>query len=358
MVQFGTNMKKLSTRHVVILDTIKSHGRVSSGFIFDQSGADTSERTIKRDLAELVDYGYLTTVGGGRSLEYELTFAGRLFLPVDVDTYSDTDLDTRTGVCEKYEMTIWEQWPDNLFSAAEQTVCADATASYDAASADQSADAHKRELERFVIEMSWKSSQIEGNTYTLLDTELLLKEGVVSDKHTPEETQMILNHKAAFEFTMKNKQLFKTGLSVALVEEVHKILMQGLLEDIGIRKSLVGITGSRYQPLDNQHQIKEALQALITVVNQTDDVFSQALTTLVGISYIQPFVDGNKRTARLVTNALLFAGGRAPLSYRDVDERSYRANLLVFYEQLSIVPMKKMFVSQYLFSTKHYTGLG
>lgn len=350
-------MKTINSRQIIILEIVKTHGQVSSGFIFEQSGSDTSERTIKRDLTELVNEGYLTTTGGGRSLEYQLTFVGRLFFPVDVDAYNATDLDSRVGVCEKYELSIWEQWPGSLFAESEQTIFTNASARYRATSTNQSVDSHKRELERFVIEMSWKSSQIEGNTYTLLDTELLLKEGVISDKNTPEETQMILNHKEAFDFVMKNKTMFSNGLTVALVEEVHKLLMQGLIEDIGIRKSLVGITGSRYQPLDNQHQIKEALQELVDVITKSEDVFSQALTALVGISYIQPFVDGNKRTARLITNALLLCRGCAPLSYRDVGERAYRAKLLVFYEQLSIVSMKELFISQYIFSTEHYTGL-
>lgn len=350
-------MQIMNSRQISILDIIKTQGAVSSGFIFEQSGSSASERTIKRDLAELVQAGYLSTHGGGRSLEYKITFSGRLFFPVDVDKYTEIDLDSRTGVCEKYELSLWQNWPDSIFSEEEQSIFVKASAKYDANSVNQSADAHKRELERFVIEMSWKSSQIEGNTYTLLDTELLLKEGIVSDTNTPEETQMILNHKEAFDFVMENKNIFAQGVTVVLLEEVHKLLMKGLLDDLGIRKSLVGITGSRYQPLDNNHQIREALEDFVAVIEKTEDVFSQAITALVGISYIQPFVDGNKRTARLITNAILIASGCAPLSYRDVDERAYRAKLLVFYEQLSIVSMKELFISQYVFSTEHYTGL-
>ena len=351
------NMKTINVRQINILEVIKAQGKTSFGSVFAELGLESSERTTKRDLTELVQAGYLSTVGGGRSLEYKITFSGRLFLPLDVDVYSDTDLDARTGVSERYELSLWDNWPRTLFTEEEQAVFATATAKYKERSQDQSPDAHKRELERFVIEMSWKSSQIEGNTYTLLDTELLLKEGIVSDSNTPDETQMILNHKAAFDFVLSNQADFKTGLTVALIDEVHKLLMKDLLEDLGVRKGVVGITGSRYQPLDNQHQLKEALADFVRVTRESDDVFSQALTSLVGISYIQPFVDGNKRTARLVANGILIASGCAPLSYRDVDERAYRARLLVFYEQLSIVPMKELLVSQYKFSTEHYTGL-
>lgn len=351
-------MDTINSRQISILEIIKAQEQVSFGFIFEKLENESSERTIKRDLTELVKAGYLSTIGGGRSLEYKITFSGRLFLPVNVESYNNTDLDSREGVCEEYELLLWENWPHKLFSEKEQEFFAKATAKYNERSQSQSADTYKRELERFVIEMSWKSSQIEGNTYTLLDTELLLKEGIVSKSNTADETQMILNHKEAFNFVLDNQEIFKKGLSVALIDEVHKLLMKGLLDDLGIRKGLVGITGSRYRPLDNQHQLKEALDNFVSVIGNLDDVFSQALTVLVGISYIQPFVDGNKRTARLVANGILISSSFAPLSYRDVDERAYRAKLLVFYEQLSIVPMKELLTSQYSFSAEHYTGLG
>lgn len=350
-------MFKIDPRQSKILEIIKAEKLASFGLIFDKLENEYAERTIKRDLTELVTKGYLSTQGGGRSLEYEITFSGRLFLPVDVDAYNSTDLDTRTGVCEQYQLTVWDNWPPTLFSEEEQVLLAEATKKYKERSLGQSADTYKRELERFVIEMSWKSSQIEGNTYTLLDTELLIKEGIASASNTEDETKMILNHKEAFDFVLAHQAVFKNGITMTLVDEVHKLLMKDLLDDLGIRKSLVGITGSRYQPLDNQYQLKEALESFVAVVKGTDDVFTQALTCLVGISYIQPFVDGNKRTARLIANGILIASNLAPLSYRDVDERAYRAKLLVFYEQLSIASMKELFISQYNFSAEHYTGL-
>ncbi|NBD73445.1 hypothetical protein GVX82_00170 [Patescibacteria group bacterium] len=119
----------------------------------------------------------------------------------------------------------------------------------------------------------------------------------------------------------------------------------------------MGITGSNYQPRDSQHQIREAMDVLIQTINKGHDPYSKALTALLGSSYIQPVTDGNKRTARLLANGLLLGGDCAPLSYRDVDERIYRASLLVFYEQLSIVPMKTLFKDQCGFSTEHYVGI-
>ena len=84
------------------------------------------------------------------------------------------------------------------------------------------------------------------------------------------------------------------------------------------------------------------------------NVYSKALTALVGLSYIQPFEDGNKRTARLVCNAILLVSNYAPLSYRSVDENYYRESILVFYEKNSLLSMKDIFTEQYIFSTQNY----
>ncbi|MEY3784140.1 MAG: hypothetical protein RLZZ230_462 [Candidatus Parcubacteria bacterium] len=350
-------MHNLNKRQLEIIDIIKNYTSISFSEIFNNLTGDISERTIKRDLTELVELGYLEISGGGRSTEYTVTTTGRLFLPINVVSYNQIDLDKRSGVCEKYVHSLWEKWPTSLFSTDELQALSESTTIYELRSKDQPVDLHKRELERFVIEMSWKSSQIEGNTYTLLDTELLIKEGVPSSTNSESETQMILNHKSAFDFTLVNKDHFKNSLSFGLIETLHQHLMKSLLHDQGLRTGVVGITGSRYQPLDNQHQIREALEKIIIVINKCEDVFSKALTALVGISYIQPFTDGNKRTARLLANGILLSHGYAPLSYRDVDERTYRASLLVFYEQLSLVPMKDLFTAQYHFSANQYAGV-
>lgn len=352
------NMSDLSNRQKAIIEAFLVKNEPSSyADIASILTDDYAERTIKRDLAELVETGYLIMTGGGRSTEYQVELIGRMFLHTEPDQYVNIDLDARVGVEESYQSSIWQDWPRSLFSSEEISRLEKATVKYQERSQNQSTDVRQRELERFVIEMSWKSSRIEGNTYTLLDTELLLKEGISSMTNTKEETQMILNHKQAFDFVLQNEPSFKTDLSFALIETVHQKLMSELLHDQGIRTGLVGITGSRYQPLDNQYQLRDALDALVSTVNKINDPFSKALTVLLGISYIQPFTDGNKRTARLLANGILLAHDCAPLSYRDVDERIYRASLLVFYERLSVMPMKNLFMNQYYFSSEHYSSV-
>jgi fido (protein-threonine AMPylation protein) len=352
------NMKELNTRQKAIMEALLSLGKpasyneISRAFV-----GDYAERTFKRDLSDLTDLGYLSVSGGGRSTEYQVTLFGRLYLPVEANEYVAVDPSIRVGVKENYQFDLWDFWPKTLFSTDEIMLLSQATKAFQERSLDQSSDLRHRELERFVIEMSWKSSKIEGNTYTLLDTELLLKEGTPSKTNTKEETQMILNHKQAFDFLLQNESAFKDAPSLALIETLHKQLTNDLLRDQGIRAGVMGITGSRYRPLDNQHQLREALETLVSTISKIEDPFSKALTALLGISYIQPFTDGNKRTARLLANGILLANGCAPLSYRDVDERTYRAVLLVFYERLSLLPMKRLFIDQYKFSTEHYSAL-
>lgn len=344
----------LSTRQTQIITYLATYPKSSISDIAAHIPSEATERTILRDLQPLLEAGYVQSSGSGRSVVYSNDVTGQFFVPLDAITYTNEVPEKRVGARSGYYGDIWQQWSTDLFPVETRQSIEDQTDIYKNKIAEQSTDVQKRELERFVIELSWKSSRIEGNTYTLLDTELLIREGIPSAKNSPAETTMILNHKTAFDF-VREQSIKVSGLSVGYIDQVHRLLMNNLLEDIELRKDVVGITGSTYQPLDNQFQIKEALEELVTTINNQSSVYDQALTALLGISYIQPFVDGNKRTARLVANGLLLAGGAAPLSYRNVDEVLYRASLLVFYEQLSIIPMRTLFIEQYQFATEHYS---
>ena len=121
-----------------------------------------------------------------------------------------------------------------------------------------------------------------------------------------------------------------------------------------MRKTLVGITGTSYKPLENEYQIKEALKDLFDYLKTATSVYEKALLAVLGVSYIQPFVDGNKRTSRLLANAILMTENAAPISYRSVDDTLYKEASLIFYEQNSIEPFKKLFIEQYVFSASNY----
>jgi Fic family protein len=212
---------------------------------------------------------------------------------------------------------------------------------------------YDKELERLAIDLSWKSAQIEGNTYSLLETEQLLKEKKTAAGKTKDEAVMLLNHKDALDFIFAEKDYFEE-LSIAKIEEVHSLLTKELPIDRNIRKRRVGISGTNYAPLDNEFQIREALEKTCALINSKDNAFEKAFLTLVLLSYIQPFNDGNKRTARILSNAILLQNEYCPISFRTVDSIDYKKAMLIFYEQNNVSGVKTIFMEQFAFAVKTY----
>ena len=164
---------------------------------------------------------------------------------------------------------------------------------------------------------------------------------------------MLLNHKVGIDFIIKNPD-YLTPLSVSKIEDIHSILIKDLVVDKNIRKRRIGITGTNYRPLDNEFQIKEALENMCKLINNKKNVFEKALLVLLLISYIQPFVDGNKRTARITSNAILLNNKYCPISFRTVDSVEYKKAMLIFYEQNNVTAFKKIFIDQFEFAVNSY----
>ena len=158
---------------------------------------------------------------------------------------------------------------------------------------------------------------------------------------------MLLNHKDALDFILDVPDYLK-DLTVARIEEIHALLTKELGVERNIRHRRVGITGTNYTPLDNEFQIREALEDTVRLINGKSNIFEKALLALVLLSYIQAFTDGNKRTARIVSN------GYCPISFRTVDSIDYKKAMLMFYEQNNIAAFKRIFIDQFLFAVKTY----
>lgn len=242
---------------------------------------------------------------------------------------------------------------ENLFNFAEEAELNAFNSIYREKRDKFSSTLLQKEFERLTIELAWKSAKIEGNTYTLLDTELLIKERITAANRTIDEANMILNHKKALDFILKNPEYYQ-NLTLFKIEELHHLIVENLDVPFGIRENKVAITGTNYKPLDNKYQITKALEKLITVINSTCFPLAKALIAILLISYIQPFVDGNKRTARLLGDALLLAYDYCPLSYRSVSEVDYRKAMIIFYEQNNAYAFKKLFMEQFENATKEY----
>jgi Fic family protein len=348
-------MLKITPKQQKILQLLLGGETVRSSDIHAaliKAGEDVSLVTIKRALSAMVKGRIISIVGSGRATVYQITIPGRIFADSDVKKYFSAEPDKRHGM-DRYNFDLFSSIPTDLFTPHELRTLHDATIEYNKRIKNLPASIQKKELERLIIELSWKSSKIEGNTYTLLDTEKLILENKEAPGHDKKEARMILNHKDAFNFIHEHSGQFKT-LTRSNLEEVHRILVKGLDVGFGLRSKPVGVLGSKYRPLDNVHQIREAVDALSQAVEKMSTPYAKALVVLLGISYIQPFEDGNKRTSRLMANAILLAYHCAPLSYRSVDEGEYREAILAFYELNAIGPFKKIFVDQYDFAARNY----
>ncbi len=214
-------------------------------------------------------------------------------------------------------------------------------------------DQKRKEMERLGIDLSWKSSQIEGNKYSLLETEKLLKEKKTASGKTKEEAIMLLNHKDALDFIVAHPD-YMEHLTIAHIEDIHSLLIKELGVDRNIRTRRVGITGTNYRPIDNEFQIRKALQQTCDLVNARSNIFEKALFVLVLLSYIQAFNDGNKRIARITSNAILIANGYCPISFRTVDSVDYKKAMLLFYEQNNVSAFKQIFIEQFKFAVETY----
>ena len=275
-------------------------------------------------------------------------------MPLDLDTYFDKDIDERE-VQEMFNFDlIREVLPKvEIFTAEELAMLQDAQNTFLHNTEGMTELEYRKEMERLGVDLSWKSSQIEGNTYSLLETERLLKDKQTASGKTKEEAIMLLNHKDALDFVLDVPDYLKE-ISVHRIEDIHSILTKELGVDRNIRHRRVGITGTNYRPLDNEFQIREALEDSCTLINGKKNVFEKAILALVLLSYIQAFTDGNKRTARITSNAILIANGYCPISFRTVDSIDYKKAMLMFYEQNNIAAFKKIFIDQFLFAVKTY----
>ena len=348
------NDTKLNPRQKQVLELIEKNDTLSRLEIKTRltNQLQASIPTIARDLALLLKNGFISKHGKGRNTRYSSINTSPLLKYFDIDRYFSLDPDQRTNVKTTFDFDIFSKL-SNLFSLSEIVRLNKLNKNFGQESKKLNKDIYLKEVERFIIELSWKSSKIEGNTYSLLETETLIKQRVEARGHPKEEAIMILNHKGAFESILAKKQDYKI-LTFSKISQLHNFLVKGLNISAGIRKQAVGITGTVYKPLDNEWQIKEAMEKLIEVANDVKNPLEKALITIAMISYIQPFADGNKRTGRMLANALLLASDYYPLSYRSVGETEYKKALVLFYEQNSLYYLKQIVWEQYKFALNTY----
>lgn len=210
--------------------------------------------------------------------------------------------------------------------------------------------------QRLLIDLSYNSSRLEGNTYSRLDTQMLVEQGITAEGKVNEETVMIMNHKEAILFLVENAEDIQ--LNSLTVRNLHHLLSQDLLANPGacgnIRTVEVDIGKSTYKPLNSSHILNELFELILFKAGKIEDMFEQSFFLLVHLSYLQAFEDVNKRTARLCCNIPFIKNNLCPLSFTDVTRDNYTAALLAIYEKNDIRPMLNLYCWAYTRSCEQY----
>lgn len=347
-------MKK---EEMMILTYLKDHPLTSAPEIHNglqllNPNFSMSLSTLKRRLGgEFSNMNLVTSTGKGKGLKYALTPEYQLIYPIDVDEYFSFE---HRKIKDRFNFQLIDSLEGaSLFTVDELEELQSLQRQYEHNISKLSLSAYQMEIERLSIDLIWKSSQIEGNTYSLLDTEILLKEQQTAKGKTVEEATMLLNHKIAIDFLLQNPDFFE-ALKIRDIEDIHSMLVDKLDVQRNLRKELVRVGGTDYLPLVNEHQIRESLHGACSLINSKKNVFEKALLTLVLLSYIQAFMDGNKRVARIVANGILITHKYCPISFRTVDAIDYKKAMLIFYEQNNLNAFKQIFIEQFKFAVGEY----
>jgi Fic family protein len=343
----------MSQKHTDIIMFVMNNKDCSSTEISAAFEKKHSLATIKRILQQLIIDEAIIKTGSAKNTRYRVSDSYPILHEVNVEEYYKNDIDERK-INNIFNFNLIKNvLPDILiFNKEELKSLEEHQIRFSDNIQQLNKFEYENEMERLAIDLSWKSSQIEGNTYSLLETEQLLKEQKTAAGKSRDEATMLLNHKEAIDFIVGDPD-YMYPLTLRNLEDLHSILIKGLAEK-NIRTKRVAITGTNYLPLDNEFQIKEALQDMCDVVNNKTNIFEKAIIVLLLISYIQPFIDGNKRTARIVCNAILLHFKYCPLSFRTVDTIDYKKAILLFYEINNLSAFKKIFIDQYAFAVNTY----
>jgi len=337
-----------------------------------------SRRTLQRRLADLVAGGRLIKTGAGRALKYRLALLAEAHLtlpPLKVEATAEVyvplspeSLAIKAYVRQPrqnrqpvgYRIEFLEAYHPNQTFYLPESLRAQLHDLGRSPLDDAPAGTFARDiLDRLLIDLSWASSRLEGNTYSRLDTERLIEFGQAASDKDARETQMILNHKAAIELLVENVD--SAEFNRYLLMNLHGVLAENLLpnpaDEGRIRQHAVDIGQSVYRPLTTPQQIEDALDTLLAKANGIVDPFEQSFFMMVHLPYLQPFADINKRSSRLAANLPLFRANLCPLTFLDVPEQAYSRATLGVYEMTRVELLRDLYVWAYERSTQEYLAI-
>ena len=339
-----------------------------------------SRRTLQRRLALLISQDRIQTSGESRALRYLSTplvmetsieqhkndsnqTSSEVYVPTSpkgdaIKAYVRQPRQLRSPV--GYKMEFLEQYHPNQTTYLPQSLRDQLHALGRSPAKQTPAGTFARDiLNRLLIDLSWASSQLEGNTYSRLDTERLIEFGQVAEGKDALETQMILNHKDAIEYLVHDPE--HANLTPDTIIALHAFLSDGLMADPSacgrIRRRAVEIGSSVYLPIALPQRLEELFGIVIQMAAEIQDPFEQAFFLMVHLPYLQPFEDVNKRVSRLAANIPFIRHNLCPLSFIDVPQQAYVDAMIGVYELNRIELLRDVFVWAYERSCQQYVAL-
>ncbi len=343
---------------------------LSRGQVSEKLSFSINDKTLQRRLAALVNDGRIAKIGERKATRYHPLEASietdkghlkdtetNIFSPKSQEKlkFLETSLHAREKV--SYTRDFLDAYVPNQSQYVPKKIREALFQEGKRFDEQLAAGTYARQIcQRLLIDLSYNSSRLEGNTYSRLDTQKLVEEGISAKGKVHEETVMIMNHKEAILFLVENAQDIE--LNSLTIRNLHYLLSQDLLANPqacgNIRTLEVDISQSTYKPLANPHVLKELFELILQKAKKVKDPFEQAFFLLVHLSYLQAFEDVNKRTSRLSCNIPFIKGNLCPLSFTDVARDDYTAALLSIYEKNDVGPMLELFAWAYSRTCEQY----
>jgi len=333
-----------------------------------------ARRTAQRYIAGLIDQGSIAAIGEGRARRYfcqalnqkshtQHTDQFPAFIPLSADSldivaYIDQPTEARIPV--GYQRDFFDAYQPNKDAYLSESLRRQLHRIGKTTEQSQPAGTYSRAiLNRLLIDLSWASSHLEGNTYSRLDTLHLIENGKAAPGKAALETQMILNHKTAIELLVEN--IDSAELNRYTLMNLHSALSENLLpnpaDEGRIRQHAVDIGKSVYRPISTPQLLEQQFDMLLGKANQITDPFEQSFFMMVHLPYLQPFADINKRTSRLAANLPLFRANLCPLTFLDVPEQAYSRATLGVYEMTRVELLRDLYVWAYERSAQEYLAI-
>jgi len=342
-------------KKMAVLDQLRlEQEAISLKGLLEKLGPEYAERSVRRWLSELVKEGIVEKLGEKRGTKYKVKDHSRDYTKCFGDESQKILEHVHRPLYERQPISYAYKWFDsyrpNHISYISNNIRSQLHKTGKRTQHEEPAGTYAHQIfNRLLIDLSYNSSRLEGNTYSLLDTKRLLLEGTGVEGKLDEEKVMILNHKEAIRYLVDSAP--KLEVSKQTICTVHYLLSEGLVENRyagKVRDHGVHIGGSTYIPIEDSKRLESQLERIAKTAALIENPYEQSLFLLVHISYLQGFSDVNKRTARLCANIPLIKNNIVPLSFNDVKQEDYMSAIIAIYELQEITPLLDLYTFSYM----------